>query len=208
MRVLLVEDDETTAARLAETLRAHGHEVVRDDPRAILVGPGSLSACGTLRTGTTLPLIALVGSEHDRVTALERGADDYVFAPFDAARITERIRAVVRTPIRPEPEIPLDIGRLDLSTAERTLLAQLLGRPDQVLTRAQLTRFPDLADALDAHVTTLRRKLPGTLALEQVRGIGFRLTAGRRTPGSRVPGFPAGATSPAGSPAERRSPPP
>jgi DNA-binding response OmpR family regulator len=68
---------------------------------------------------------------------------------------------------------------LDLSAAERTLLAQFLGRPDQVLTRARLTRLPDLADALDAHVATLRRKLPGTLTLEQVRGIGFRLTVGR-----------------------------
>jgi DNA-binding response OmpR family regulator len=179
VRVLLVEDDGTTAARLAAALRAHGHEVVRDDPRVILVGPGSLPACGTLRSGTALPLIALVGSEHDRVTALERGADDYVSAPFDAARITERMRAVVRPPIRPEPEIPLDIDQWDLSAAERTLLAQLLGRPDQVLTRARLTRLPDLADALDAHVTTLRRKLPGTLTLEQVRGIGFRLTVGR-----------------------------
>ncbi|MEU6510022.1 winged helix-turn-helix domain-containing protein [Streptomyces sp. NPDC046942] len=181
MRVLLLEGDET----LADALRAHGYEAdhgsgPEDGHDVIIVGPASLPACRTLRSRTTTPLIALVRTERDRVTALELSADDYVDEPHEASRIIDRIRATVRLPLPDPPEVPLDMDELNLSEPERTLLAHLLAHPDRVLTRAQLACLPGLTDSLlDAHVTALRAELPETIALEQVRGIGFRLLLSR-----------------------------
>src|SRR4051794_35812347 len=108
-RVLVIEDDEATAAFLADNLRADGYvawvaETVDEAVRAIErrgpdlalldVGLGETSGLEVLdfvrrtdgiaaRADRELPVIVLSGhgSEVERVRGLRRGADDYVVKP-------------------------------------------------------------------------------------------------------------------------------
>src|SRR5512136_2292356 len=47
-------------------------------------GMGGLNACGEIRIGSDVPIIILTvkNAEHDKVEALDAGADDYVCKPF------------------------------------------------------------------------------------------------------------------------------
>lgn len=123
--VLVVEDDERTAAFLAENLRADGYAVaVAGDAgeavRAIEVrrpdlvlldlslgrGSSGLTVLDRVRTADglatridpALPVIILSGhgSETDRVRGLTRGADDFVVKPFAYSELVARVAAVLR----------------------------------------------------------------------------------------------------------------
>jgi DNA-binding response OmpR family regulator len=122
--VLVVEDDERTAAFLADNLRADGFRVgvaaeAAEAVRAIevrrpalvvldlsLANSSGLSVLDRIRTadgvGTRidpgLPVIILSGrsGELDRVRGFARGADDYVVKPFSYPEILARVNAVLR----------------------------------------------------------------------------------------------------------------
>jgi DNA-binding response OmpR family regulator len=122
--VLVVEDDERTAAFLADNLRADGFRVgvaaeAAEAVRAIevrrpalvlldlsLASSSGLSVLDRIRTadgvGTRidpgLPVIILSGrsGELDRVRGFARGADDYVLKPFSYPEILARVNAVLR----------------------------------------------------------------------------------------------------------------
>ena len=122
--VLVVEDDERTAAFLADNLRADGFRVgvateAAEAVRAIevrrpalvlldlsLASSSGLSVLDRIRAadgvGTRLdpglPVIILSGrsDELDRVRGFARGADDYVVKPFSYPEILARINAVLR----------------------------------------------------------------------------------------------------------------
>src|SRR3954451_8594204 len=122
--VLVVEDDERTAAFLADNLRADGFRVgvaaeAAEAVRAIevrrpalvlldlsLASSSGLSVLDRIRTadgvGTRidpgLPVIILSGhaGELDRVRGFARGADDYVVKPFSYPEILARVNAVLR----------------------------------------------------------------------------------------------------------------
>jgi DNA-binding response OmpR family regulator len=123
--VLVVEDDERTAAFLADNLRADGYRVAvaadaDEAVRAIEVrrpelvvldlsldgGTSGLAVLDRVRSadgiGTridpSLPVIILSGrgSDTDRVRGFARGADDFVPKPFLYAELLARVRAVLR----------------------------------------------------------------------------------------------------------------
>src|SRR3954452_13755129 len=123
--VLVVEDDERTAAFLADNLRADGFRVavaaeageavraieVRKPDLVVLdlsldAGSSGLAVLDRVRTadglGTRidpeLPVIILSGhgAEIDRVRGFVRGADDFVVKPFFYGEVLARIRAVLR----------------------------------------------------------------------------------------------------------------
>jgi DNA-binding response OmpR family regulator len=122
--ILVVEDDEATAAFLADNLEADGFQVsvaggAAEALRAIAVrGPdvvildvmledGSGLAVldvvrradrGTSRIDPALPVLVLSGrsSETDRVRGFARGADDYVVKPFSYQELVARVRALLR----------------------------------------------------------------------------------------------------------------
>ena len=116
-RILVVEDDEITAASLMLYLKHAGYAVeVSTDGRSgldrALTGEHDLlvldlmlpkldgiDLCQQLRqAGSILPVIALTArtAEHDRVLGLELGADDYIAKPFSPRELVARIRAVLR----------------------------------------------------------------------------------------------------------------
>src|SRR3954469_4565742 len=123
--VLVVEDDERTAAFLAENLRADGFRVAvaaeaGEAVRAIEVRKPDLVVLDlTLENGTSglsvldrvrradglgtridphVPVIILSGqgAEIDRVRGLVRGADDFIVKPFFYNEVLARVNAVLR----------------------------------------------------------------------------------------------------------------
>jgi DNA-binding response OmpR family regulator len=165
--------------------------------------PG-LEVCRTIRTGKPapdLPIIMLtaLGSEGDRVTGLETGADDYLAKPFSTSELVARVRAVLRRSARTTADgvqelggiLRIDAGRFEASvkgavihltsTEFRILLTLAEGR-GRVFSRDKLLDM--LWDGektvfdrtVDVHITNLRAKLGEAGAMvKSVRGVGYRL---------------------------------
>ena len=150
MRILLIEDDETTAAYIAKGLREEGHVVdhaangrdglflAMGEPFDIIVtdrmlpGPDGLSIIRALRMAKiTTPILVLtaLGEVEKRVEGLEAGADDYLAKPFAFAELRARIRALARRPAGPPAEqsvLTLGDLRMDLLTRVATRGARKL----------------------------------------------------------------------------------
>jgi DNA-binding response OmpR family regulator len=153
--LLVVEDDEATAAFLAENLAADGFKVATasgagEGLRAIEVRqPGLLILDLLLEDGNglelldrvrgadglasridpELPVIVLSGrsGDVDRVRSFARGADDHVAKPFSYQELVARVRAVLRrTHGRPQRGI-MRVGELTLDPLTRAV--RLAGRP-------------------------------------------------------------------------------
>jgi two-component system alkaline phosphatase synthesis response regulator PhoP len=116
-RVLLVEDDGVIARSMSAHLRHAGHDVewVEDGDRALkklrfdrpdvvvvdLMLPsldGWALTEQVRREGILTPILVVSarGSEHDKVHALEIGADDYLAKPFGMRELVARVQAALR----------------------------------------------------------------------------------------------------------------
>ena len=144
MRLLLIEDDESTAAYIAKGLREEGHVVdhaangrdglflAMGEPFDIIVtdrmlpGPDGLSIIRALRLANiTTPILVLtaLGEVEKRVEGLEAGADDYLSKPFAFAELRARIRALARRPAGPPAEQSLlSLGDLRMDLLTRTAM--------------------------------------------------------------------------------------
>lgn len=160
------------------------------------------------RTTRDLPIIMVSTrtGEHDKVLALECGADDYMTKPFGPRELIARIQAVLRrrapSPMRHAADdavqmagLQLDPGtqrvtagvrELVLGPIEFRLLSFLMHHPERVHSRAQLIDkvWGDHAvldeRTVDAHVGRLRSALQPTGHqdhIETVRGSGYRFKA-------------------------------
>lgn len=143
MKLLLLEDDETTRVHLERVLTAAGHVLdVCDNGRdAIFLGssgdhavlildrmvPGldGLAVLKALRAaGVRAPalfLTAMNGVE-DSVEGLEAGADDYLAKPFAATELLARVNALARRPPIAETVSVLEVSDLSLDRIKRTVL--------------------------------------------------------------------------------------
>jgi len=114
MNVLIVEDDVSAGAPLADGLKAEGFDVTICDgadnpvetagainPCAVLfdtMAPGAqvFDACREMRrTGRTQPILLLSGRHDasDRANGLNAGANDFIAKPFQFVELVERLRA-------------------------------------------------------------------------------------------------------------------
>ena len=109
-----------------------------------------------LRAVSTTPVIVATARDDDEqvVRALDCGADDYMIKPFSADTLDARIRAVLRRTATNAPSTELAVGGLHLDTRGRTaeldgealelsprefdLLAYLMARPGEVVTKREL----------------------------------------------------------------------
>ena len=152
--------------------------------------------------GDPVPVIVLSarGRESERVAGLELGADDYLAKPASPREIAARVRAVLRRS-RPSGPVVRSFGRYQLDLGARTvtcdgqlvslrpkefdLLAHLVSRPGETLTRADLLREvwgsrPEWQDpgTVTVHVRRLRRLIEADPAAPEhivtVYGVGYR----------------------------------
>jgi DNA-binding response OmpR family regulator len=149
-RILVVENDERTAAFLADNLKADGFavavaseageavraiEVRRPDVVVLDLGlDGGSSGLDVLdrvrgadgigtRIDPSLPVVVLTGhgAETDRVRGFARGADDFVVKPFFYAELLARVRAILRRcDGRPSMGV-LHVGELTVDPGSRTV---------------------------------------------------------------------------------------
>jgi two-component system copper resistance phosphate regulon response regulator CusR len=117
LRILLVEDELSTAKMLAKGLRelAYAVDVANDGEVALymtsisdydliildlmLPRKSGLDVCCEIRAaGSMVPVLMLTarGSVSDRIAGLDTGADDYLSKPFDFQELQARIRALLR----------------------------------------------------------------------------------------------------------------
>ncbi len=150
-----------------------------------------------------VPIIMLTakGSEADRVSGLDAGADDYIVKPFSPRELASRLRAVFRRRSPQHGGEPLEYGPLSidparhevrvnnqaitLGLAEFKLLKFLVSHPERVYSRAQLLDkvWGDHVyieeRTVDVHVLRLRKALMAQDAqhlVQTVRGLGYRLS--------------------------------
>ena len=161
-----------------------------------------LEVCREVRKTSSVPILFLTaqGDEIDRIVGLELGADDYVAKPFSPREVVARIKAILkRSGDAPDENglrrglIRVDVDRhlchvgdapVALTAREMELLAQLMKRPDHVLSRPQLvdtvygTNIHVSDRTMDSHLRNLRTKLAEAGvpdAIETVHGVGVRM---------------------------------
>jgi DNA-binding response OmpR family regulator len=137
VKVLIVEDEDSIAAPLADGLRREGLEVTRvatgeaaltaPEPDLVLLDlrlpdVDGLTVCRRLRERSNVPIIVVTakGEEVDRVVGLELGADDYIVKPFGFRELLARIRAVMRRVTADRNErTKLAVGPLEIDLRAR-----------------------------------------------------------------------------------------
>jgi len=146
-----------------------------------------------------LPVIMLTakGTEFDKVTALDMGADDYITKPFGVMELTARVKAVLRRSERHDEgeytlgELYVSIPKHIVSVAgkevvltckEFDLLCYLLDNSGIVVDRDKILNnvwgysFDGESRTVDVHIRTLRSKLgEGANLIETIRGVGYKI---------------------------------
>lgn len=216
MKTLIVEDDPLLGDGLRAALGKAGFAVtwVKDGKAALAVlaatefavvvldiGLPGMSGMEVLRelrgTNGTVPVLMLTARDttRDKVSCLDRGADDYLVKTADMEELIARLRALIRRSGRggggslKVGELALDpIARtvikdgntISVSSRELALLRALMESAGRILSRGQLETAVygwgrDVeSNAVEVHIHNLRLKL-GTDSIKTVRGVGYTL---------------------------------
>jgi two-component system, OmpR family, response regulator len=140
-KVLVIEDDQKTAAEIAAALGDHGFDVAcayngRDGLLkataekfdALVLDrmlPGDLDGLGVLSTlravGVETPVLILsaLSGVDERVRGLRAGGDDYLTKPFEFIELTARLEVLLRRSTAPAPETKLQVGDLQIDLLTR-----------------------------------------------------------------------------------------
>jgi two-component system KDP operon response regulator KdpE len=220
--VLVVEDELPLRRFLRTALRTHEYQVVEAgtarealaqvggrNPDLVLLDLGlpdgdGLDVAKQIRGVGPTPIIVLSarGQEHDKVTALDLGADDYLTKPFGVQELLARVRVALRhashpsgpqAPVFESGELRVDLERrlvfrrcdeVHLTPTEYKLLATLVRHAGKVLTHRQLLQevwganYEGQTHYLRVYMAQLRQKLerdsarPRFLLTEP--GVGYR----------------------------------
>ena len=156
--------------------------------------------------GTPIVVVSARGTEHDRVHALEIGADDYLVKPFSMRELVARVQAAARRSFRPTEArrgdaIELEELRIDprevqafvdgesaeLTPTEFKLLYTLAQEPGRVATRDELLQKiwgrPETHRdrTVDVFVGRLRDKIDKRASrhtfIQTRYGVGYKLEA-------------------------------
>lgn len=176
----------------------------------MLPGMDGLKVCKAVRTEYRGPILMLTAldDEIDEVVGLEIGADDYMAKPVRPRLLVAHINALLRRSQSPEKteaietEVlkigPLVLEResrsariedreLDLTTAEFDLLAFLMERAGEVLSRESIYEdlrgidYDGLDRSIDLRIARLRKKLgddgKSPNMIKSVRGVGYLMVS-------------------------------
>ncbi len=148
-----------------------------------------------------MPVIMLTakGSEFDKVTGLDMGADDYIAKPFGMTELVSRVRAVMRRvklmtgtsetytvgclELDMEKHVVKVDGRgVSLSFKEYSVLEMLLAAAGRAVTREELFdkvwgEYYGESRTLDVHIKNLRTKLGAAgKYIQTIKNVGYRLS--------------------------------
>ena len=151
-----------------------------------------------------VPVLILTARDtlDERITGLQRGADDYLGKPFALAEVVARLQALIRrrygqsNPILEHSLVKFDPHQrkvflqdqeVNLTTREYNLLSLFMHNKDRVLTRSmieeKLYTWDDevSSNALEVHIHNLRQKL-GKQFIRTVHGVGYALGKNNEAP--------------------------
>ena len=222
-RILVVDDEPQILRALRINLQARGYDIhtaaggaaalqttAAEHPDLIVLDLGLPDIDGVdvirrLRVWTPVPIVVLSGrtDSHDKVDALDAGADDYVTKPFSIEELLARIRAITRR--RPAAESAVTrIGRFDVDVAnyrvtapdhttvhltptEWQLVEAFIAEPGKLLSHRQLLHqvwgptYHSETQYLRQYIAQLRRKLEDDPARPRhfitEAGMGYRFQA-------------------------------
>lgn len=141
MRILVVEDEPTLAAQLAEGVREAGYAVdvahngldahfMGDtepfDAVVLDLGLPQMDGITVLKkwraAGRTMPVLILTARDnwHEKVAGIDAGADDYLTKPFQMAELLARLRAIIRRSTGQANPV-LQIGDIAIDTRTNTV---------------------------------------------------------------------------------------
>lgn len=219
IKILMVDDDEHICKLLSLYLDKDGfdaefcyngedalaklHDVKYDVVLLDVMMPGidGYETLSALRKFSNVPVIMLSarGEPMDKISGLERGADDYITKPFEPQELIARIRAVLRR-FKPSEEVmridlfnlsvnltdftvTLNGEKIDMPPKEIELLYTLVKTPMHVFTRDDLLKsvwghnYVGNSRTVDVHIKRVREKLGDNphWRLTTVWGIGYKI---------------------------------
>lgn len=221
MKILLVEDDQSTGEFLTSVLTAHRYTVdlASDGQTGLelahlwhydlilldveLPRLDGISVCRQLRSqedATPILMLTAKSLNHDIVTGLDAGADDYLVKPCEPAQLLARMRALLRRSgtvtgtLLTWGELSLDPASAQvmlhdqpvfLGPKEYNLLELFLRHPQRIFNRSAILDNLWTADdfptenAVTNLIKDLRRKLKAAGLtedlIETIYGLGYRL---------------------------------
>jgi two-component system phosphate regulon response regulator OmpR len=220
--LLVVDDDLRLRDLLKRYLSANGFRVTTasdaGEARALtkslvfdalvldvmMPGENGFDLAAAMRAQSDVPILMLTarGETEDRITGLERGADDYLAKPFEPRELALRLNGLLRraggraTAVQRvhmgECVFDLERGELKrlgkpvrLTGSEALLLKFFAANAGRPFSRTALCDRLDIAleRSVDVQVTRLRRKVESNprlpLYLQTVRGVGYVLVPDR-----------------------------
>ena len=176
------------------------HDLVILD--VMLPGVDGFAVLSALRTAKQIPVLMLTarGQVNDKVRGFELGADDYLVKPFQFPELLARVRALLKRGkaaptdlVQRIADLEVDpIGhravragqRIELTAKEFALLALLVRRTGEVLSRTEIAsqvwdiHFDSETNVVDVAIRRLRVKVDNpfdTPLIHTVRGVGYVL---------------------------------
>lgn len=223
--ILIVEDDESIGRLLQTSLQQHDYKTIwaKDRQSAqrevqtrsfdlILLDLGLPDGDGKeliqiLRSNLSTPIIVVSArfDEHEIITCLDIGADDYVTKPFSTNQLLARVRSAQRRILSHQtPDTVLQCDQLQLDTEQFTLMKEnktvkltptefnllkyLMLHPNQVLPHAKILKevwgiaYEYEMQYLRTYINALRKKIETNTTspryIQTELGIGYRFVCG------------------------------
>ena len=222
--VLIIEDEASIRRFLRASLTSHGYRLIEASsgreglrlimtaqPDLIILDLGLPDADGLdiareVRTWSKTPIIVLSarGQEHDKIAALDVGADDYLTKPFGMGELLARLRVAMRHTSQAgigvsdsifrtgslhvdlaRRQVRVDDREIHLTPIEYRLLTTLIQHAGKVVTHQMLLRevwgpgYVSETAYLRVYVGQLRHKLEANPARPRYvttePGVGYRL---------------------------------
>ena len=222
MRILIVEDEKKVAGFIKKGLEEETYavDVAHDGEEGLhlaiegyydliildlmLPKMDGLEVLSELRGGKKdVPILLLTAKDtvEDRVTGLNKGADDYLTKPFAFSELLARVRVLLR---RGKAEVKTELqiadlslnlvshkvnrggGEVELTGKEYSLLEYFMRNQGKVLTRTMIAEhvwdynFDTFTNVIDVYVNHLRKKVDrghSKKLLHTLRGVGYIMKA-------------------------------
>jgi len=218
MRILVVEDEKKVAGFIKKGLEEETYavDVAGDGEEGFYLGKENqydliildwmlpemdgLEILQKLRQkGVDTPILLLTAKDSvdDKVSGLNKGADDYLTKPFAFSELLARVRVLLRRGQK-ETKTILTLGDLtldlvshkvkrgdediELTSKEYSLLEYFMRNPGKVLTRTMIAEhvwdynFDTFTNVIDVYINHLRKKIDKNFSkklLHTMRGVGY-----------------------------------